>query len=87
MHLLTTKCIDYEFYSLPIGVINMNPDTWFTFTDSVPLNLSTQAIVRCMNSAARKGYNPYDSHATQALCWNRAWQDKARREAAKERAL
>lgn len=56
-------------------------DTWMLTleTDAYPVVLDTAGIVRCMRSAARKGFDPYNSHTTQDKCFARAWSDKARR--------
>lgn len=43
------------------------------------LTLSTPAICRACRSAARAGFDPYNSHAVQSAKWARAWADKARR--------
>lgn len=43
------------------------------------LKLSHKAIKRCMQSAARGGLDPYNSHPAQSAKWERAWNDKARR--------
>lgn len=43
------------------------------------LILAPAAIIRCMKSAARVGFDPYASHAVQSSKWQRAWKDKARR--------
>lgn len=38
-----------------------------------------QQIIRALKSAARVGFDPYDSHPTQERKWNRAWKDEQRR--------
>ena len=43
------------------------------------VQLSRADIRRCMQCVARKGYNPYDSHASYERQAARALADKARR--------
>lgn len=53
---------------------------------SVPANTDPghQAIIRAMHNAyANKGVNPYDSHPEMKKKWERAWKDKANRDAIK----
>lgn len=46
---------------------------------STPKELWPQ-IIKAMRSAARKGFDPYNSHDTMSKVWVRQWRDRVRRE-------
>lgn len=54
--------------------------------EAVPPNIAM--VIRAMHNAySNKGTNPYNSHPDQAAKWERAWKEKAGRDAAKQAKL
>lgn len=63
----------YSLYGLPIlaallFVVSVIRDGYLVQPQAKPV-ATTRAFRRCMRLAAARGYNPYDSHTTQAHCY------------------